>query len=72
VSSFSRLSIPHRLNPRVFASSLTVGGMYVPGIVAEYSKGEYALVAWVGISTAPAWLPMTMLEKVDKLVYQRL
>lgn len=39
--------------------------------VKEFKAGPYALVAWVGISTAPAWLPMTMLEKVDKLVYQR-
>ena len=41
------------------------------GLRAEFKAGPYALVAWVGISTAPAWLPMTMLEKVDKLVYQR-
>lgn len=40
--------------------------------VREFSKGPYALVAWVGIPTAPAWLPVSMLQKVDKLVYQRL
>jgi len=40
--------------------------------VREFSKGFYALVAWVGIPTAPAWLPLTMLEKIDKIVYTRL
>eukprot|EP00240_Pyramimonas_obovata_P007600 CAMPEP_0118934954 /NCGR_PEP_ID=MMETSP1169-20130426/14587_1 /TAXON_ID=36882 /ORGANISM="Pyramimonas obovata, Strain CCMP722" /LENGTH=158 /DNA_ID=CAMNT_0006877919 /DNA_START=43 /DNA_END=519 /DNA_ORIENTATION=+ len=40
--------------------------------VREFSKGPYALVAWVGIPTAPAWLPVSMLDKVEKLVYQRI
>ncbi|PKI42243.1 hypothetical protein CRG98_037359 [Punica granatum] len=29
-----------------------------------FETGEYALVAWVGIPTAPAWLPTDMLIKV--------
>ncbi|XP_059432975.1 NAD(P)H-quinone oxidoreductase subunit O, chloroplastic [Corylus avellana] len=34
--------------------------------------GEYALIAWVGIPTAPAWLPTDMLIKSDKLNYERM
>ncbi|KAM0940574.1 putative NAD(P)H-quinone oxidoreductase subunit O [Dioscorea sansibarensis] len=37
-----------------------------------FETGEYALVAWVGIPTAPAWLPTYMLIKSDKLDYERL
>ncbi|XP_039133115.1 NAD(P)H-quinone oxidoreductase subunit O, chloroplastic [Dioscorea cayenensis subsp. rotundata] len=37
-----------------------------------FETGEYALVAWVGIPTAPAWLPTDMLIKSDKLDYERL
>ncbi|WCJ32379.1 NAD(P)H:plastoquinone dehydrogenase complex subunit O [Euphorbia peplus] len=37
-----------------------------------FETGEYALVAWVGVPTAPAWLPTNMLIKSDKLDYERL
>ncbi|KAL8246303.1 hypothetical protein R6Q59_007519 [Mikania micrantha] len=29
-----------------------------------FETGEYALIAWVGVPTAPAWLPTDMLIKV--------
>ncbi|KAJ4715331.1 NAD(P)H-quinone oxidoreductase subunit O [Melia azedarach] len=38
----------------------------------NFETGEHALVAWVGIPTAPAWLPTDMLIKSDKLDYERL
>ncbi|XP_010539940.1 PREDICTED: NAD(P)H-quinone oxidoreductase subunit O, chloroplastic [Tarenaya hassleriana] len=37
-----------------------------------FETGEYALVGWVGIPTAPAWLPTDMLIKSEKLNYERL
>ncbi|GMI93145.1 hypothetical protein HRI_002983800 [Hibiscus trionum] len=37
-----------------------------------FETGEYALVAWVGIPTAPAWLPTDMLIMSEKLNYERL
>ncbi|XP_010428483.1 PREDICTED: NAD(P)H-quinone oxidoreductase subunit O, chloroplastic-like [Camelina sativa] len=37
-----------------------------------FETGEYALVGWVGIPTAPAWLPTEMLIKSEKLVYERM
>ncbi|GMN56747.1 hypothetical protein TIFTF001_025858 [Ficus carica] len=37
-----------------------------------FETGEHALVAWVGIPTAPAWLPTDMLIKSEKLDYERL
>ncbi|KAH7520846.1 hypothetical protein FEM48_Zijuj08G0189200 [Ziziphus jujuba var. spinosa] len=37
-----------------------------------FETGEYALIAWVGIPTAPAWLPTDMLIKSEKLDYERL
>ncbi|BFG35098.1 NAD(P)H-quinone oxidoreductase subunit O chloroplastic [Prunus yedoensis var. nudiflora] len=37
-----------------------------------FETGEYALVAWVGVPTAPAWLPTEMLIKSEKLDYERL
>ncbi|XP_042376202.1 NAD(P)H-quinone oxidoreductase subunit O, chloroplastic-like isoform X2 [Zingiber officinale] len=37
-----------------------------------FETGEYALVAWVGIPTAPAWLPTYMLIKSEKLDYERI
>ncbi|KAG7982894.1 hypothetical protein I3843_04G076400 [Carya illinoinensis] len=37
-----------------------------------FETGEYALIAWVGIPTAPAWLPTDMLIKSDKLDYERM
>lgn len=37
----------------------------------HFETGEYALLAWVGIPTAPAWLPTYMLIKSDKLNYER-
>ncbi|XP_044469607.1 NAD(P)H-quinone oxidoreductase subunit O, chloroplastic [Mangifera indica] len=37
-----------------------------------FETGEHALVAWVGIPTAPAWLPTYMLIESDKLDYERL
>ncbi|EOA35756.1 hypothetical protein CARUB_v10020988mg, partial [Capsella rubella] len=37
-----------------------------------FETGEYALVGWVGIPTAPAWLPTDMLIKSEKLVYERM
>ncbi|XP_030462557.1 NAD(P)H-quinone oxidoreductase subunit O, chloroplastic [Syzygium oleosum] len=37
-----------------------------------FETGEYALIAWVGIPTAPAWLPTDMLIKSAKLDYERL
>ncbi|CAN8234741.1 unnamed protein product [Cochlearia groenlandica] len=40
--------------------------------IRVFETGEYALVGWVGIPTAPAWLPTDMLIKCDKLVYERL
>ncbi|WRX09410.1 NAD(P)H-quinone oxidoreductase subunit O - like 1 [Theobroma cacao] len=33
----------------------------------NFETGEYALVAWVGIPTAPAWLPTDMLIKYISL-----
>ncbi|XP_057495499.1 NAD(P)H-quinone oxidoreductase subunit O, chloroplastic-like [Actinidia eriantha] len=37
-----------------------------------FETGEYALIAWVGVPTAPAWLPTDMLIKSDKLNYERI
>ncbi|GAB4847768.1 hypothetical protein Ancab_026831 [Ancistrocladus abbreviatus] len=37
-----------------------------------FETGEYALIAWVGIPTSPAWLPTDMLIKSDKLDYERM
>ncbi|KAL8504841.1 hypothetical protein ACS0TY_016143 [Phlomoides rotata] len=37
-----------------------------------FETGEYALIAWVGVPTAPAWLPTEMLIKSDKLDYERI
>ncbi|XP_068649309.1 NAD(P)H-quinone oxidoreductase subunit O, chloroplastic [Aristolochia californica] len=37
-----------------------------------FETGEHALVAWVGIPTAPAWLPTDMLIKSDNLDYERI
>ncbi|CAM8913012.1 unnamed protein product [Rhodiola kirilowii] len=37
-----------------------------------FETGEYALIAWVGVPTAPAWLPTEMLIKSDKLDYERM
>ncbi|CAL1379793.1 unnamed protein product [Linum trigynum] len=37
-----------------------------------FETGEYALVAWVGVPTAPAWLPTDMLIQSEKLDYERL
>ncbi|XP_061368307.1 NAD(P)H-quinone oxidoreductase subunit O, chloroplastic [Gastrolobium bilobum] len=37
-----------------------------------FDTGEHALVAWVGVPTAPAWLPTYMLIKSEKLNYERL
>ncbi|XP_072950681.1 NAD(P)H-quinone oxidoreductase subunit O, chloroplastic [Typha angustifolia] len=37
-----------------------------------FETGEYALIAWVGIPTAPAWLPTDMLIKSEKLNYERI
>lgn len=37
-----------------------------------FETGEYALIAWVGIPTAPAWLPTDMLIKADNLNYERI
>ncbi|RZC62586.1 hypothetical protein C5167_024359 [Papaver somniferum] len=37
-----------------------------------FDTEEYALIAWVGIPTAPAWLPTDMLIKSDKLDYERM
>ncbi|CAL5204320.1 unnamed protein product [Lathyrus oleraceus] len=37
-----------------------------------FETGEYALIAWVGVPTAPAWLPTYMLIKSEKLNYERL
>uniref|UniRef100_A0A0F7GZD6 NADH dehydrogenase-like complex O n=1 Tax=Habenaria pantlingiana TaxID=1498489 RepID=A0A0F7GZD6_9ASPA len=36
-----------------------------------FETGEYALIAWVGIPTAPAWMPTEMLIKSEKLHYER-
>ncbi|KAJ7945241.1 NAD(P)H-quinone oxidoreductase subunit O like [Quillaja saponaria] len=38
----------------------------------NFETGEYALIAWVGIPTAPAWLPTDMLIKSEKLNYERM
>ncbi|CAM6042551.1 unnamed protein product [Sphagnum compactum] len=37
-----------------------------------FDHGEYALLAWAGIPTAPAWLPTYMLIKSEKLSYRRM
>ncbi|XP_057418731.1 NAD(P)H-quinone oxidoreductase subunit O, chloroplastic [Lotus japonicus] len=37
-----------------------------------FDTGEHALIAWVGIPTAPAWLPTYMLIKSEKLDYERI
>ncbi|WJX34681.1 hypothetical protein P8452_22770 [Trifolium repens] len=37
-----------------------------------FETGEHALIAWVGVPTAPAWLPTYMLIKSEKLNYERL
>lgn len=37
-----------------------------------FETGEYALISWVGVPTAPAWLPTDMLIKSDKLDYERI
>uniref|UniRef100_A0A5B7BMF5 NAD(P)H-quinone oxidoreductase subunit O n=1 Tax=Davidia involucrata TaxID=16924 RepID=A0A5B7BMF5_DAVIN len=37
-----------------------------------FETGEHALIAWVGIPTAPAWLPTDMLIKSDRLNYERM
>lgn len=37
-----------------------------------FETGEYALIGWAGIPTAPAWLPTDMLIKSDKLDYERM
>ncbi|KAG8383828.1 hypothetical protein BUALT_Bualt04G0054400 [Buddleja alternifolia] len=37
-----------------------------------FETGECALIAWVGVPTAPAWLPTDMLIKSDKLDYERI
>ncbi|KAI3723523.1 hypothetical protein L2E82_35156 [Cichorium intybus] len=37
-----------------------------------FETGEYALIAWIGVPTAPAWLPTEMLIKSDKLDYERI
>ncbi|KAF8404368.1 hypothetical protein HHK36_009251 [Tetracentron sinense] len=37
-----------------------------------FETGEHALIAWVGVPTAPAWLPTDMLIKSDKLNYERI
>lgn len=36
-----------------------------------FEHGEYALISWAGIPTAPAWLSAAMLIKCDKLEYVR-
>ncbi|KAL3015235.1 hypothetical protein AAZX31_06G146400 [Glycine max] len=35
-----------------------------------FETGEYALIAWVGVPTAPAWLPTDMLIKVQFNLFQ--
>ncbi|KQK11649.1 NAD(P)H-quinone oxidoreductase subunit O, chloroplastic [Brachypodium distachyon] len=40
--------------------------------IRVFETGEYALIAWVGIPTPPAWLPTYMLIKSDKLDYERM
>ncbi|KAK9292521.1 hypothetical protein L1049_020494 [Liquidambar formosana] len=37
-----------------------------------FETGECALIAWVGVPTAPAWLPTDMLIKSDRLNYERM
>uniref|UniRef100_A0A0F7GYA1 NADH dehydrogenase-like complex O n=1 Tax=Monsonia emarginata TaxID=28966 RepID=A0A0F7GYA1_9ROSI len=37
-----------------------------------FETGEYALVSFVGIPTAPAWLPTDMLIKSERLDYERM
>ncbi|CAN0865462.1 NAD(P)H-quinone oxidoreductase subunit O, chloroplastic [Linum grandiflorum] len=37
-----------------------------------FETGEHALIAWVGVPTAPAWLPTDMLIMSEKLDYERL
>lgn len=38
----------------------------------NFETGEHALIAWVGVPTAPAWLPTDMLIKSDRLNYERI
>ncbi|GAQ88276.1 Ndh-O [Klebsormidium nitens] len=40
--------------------------------VRIFQAGEYALVAWSGVLTAPAWLPASMLTVVEKNTYKRI
>ncbi|KAJ0098124.1 hypothetical protein Patl1_27930 [Pistacia atlantica] len=40
--------------------------------LSPHTRSVYHLVAWVGIPTAPAWLPTDMLIESDKLDYERL
>ncbi|XP_023746070.1 NAD(P)H-quinone oxidoreductase subunit O, chloroplastic [Lactuca sativa] len=40
--------------------------------IRVFETGEYALIAWIGVPTAPAWLPTDMLIKSDKLDYERI
>eukprot|EP00898_Chlorokybus_atmophyticus_P000251 jgi/Chlat1/1226/Chrsp115S01683 len=39
--------------------------------VRQFEAGEYCLVAWAGIPNPPAWLPSSMLVKVEKMTYER-
>ncbi|XP_024529704.1 NAD(P)H-quinone oxidoreductase subunit O, chloroplastic-like [Selaginella moellendorffii] len=39
--------------------------------IRQFETGEYALIAWAGIPTSPAWLPTDMLIKSEKLSYRR-
>ncbi|KAK9062617.1 hypothetical protein SSX86_019805 [Deinandra increscens subsp. villosa] len=40
--------------------------------IRVFETGEYALIAWIGVPTAPAWLPTDMLIKSEKLDYERI
>lgn len=37
----------------------------------NFEAGEYALLSWAGIPSAPAWLPTYMLIESEKLSYKR-
>ncbi|XP_074580058.1 NAD(P)H-quinone oxidoreductase subunit O, chloroplastic isoform X2 [Curcuma longa] len=55
-----------RVDKEKYLSSINVLDLRI------FETGEYALIAWVGIPTAPAWLPTYMLIKSEKLDYERI
>ncbi|KMZ70654.1 NAD(P)H-quinone oxidoreductase subunit [Zostera marina] len=69
LDSVNYLSVGHPLNYKGLDYIYEDRGEVLD--VRIFDTGEYALIAWVGIPTAPAWLPTDMLHKSDKLDYER-